>query len=48
MRRRGGAGDLAEAAALVAGAGIDMTGDAYSQGLPEANARGSIRNSAGL
>jgi beta-glucosidase len=42
--RHGVAGDLAEAAvaALLAGVDIDMMSDAYSQGLPEAIARGLV------
>ncbi|MGH6869806.1 MAG: glycoside hydrolase family 3 protein, partial [Methylocella sp.] len=44
LLRHGVAGDLAEAAAaaLLAGVDIDMMGDAYSQGLPEAIARGLV------
>jgi beta-glucosidase len=44
LLRHGVAGDLAEAAAaaLLAGVDIDMMSDAYSQGLPEAIARGLV------
>ena len=44
LLRHGVAGDLAEAAAeaLLAGVDIDMMGNAYSQGLPEAIARGLV------
>ena len=44
LLRHGVAGDLAEAAAaaLLAGIDIDMMSDAYSQGLPEAIARGLV------
>ncbi|MGH6847949.1 MAG: glycoside hydrolase family 3 N-terminal domain-containing protein [Methylocella sp.] len=46
LLRHGVAGDLAEAAAaaLLAGVDIDMMSDAYSQGLPEAIARGLVSN----
>ncbi|MGH6829834.1 MAG: glycoside hydrolase family 3 N-terminal domain-containing protein, partial [Methylocella sp.] len=44
LLRHGVAGDLAEAAAaaLLAGVDIDMMSNAYSQGLPEAIARGLV------
>ena len=44
LLRQGVAGDLAEAAAaaLLAGVDIDMMSDAYSQGLPDALARGLV------
>jgi beta-glucosidase len=44
LLRHGVAGDLVEAAAaaLLAGVDIDMMSDAYSQGLPEALARGLV------
>lgn len=44
LLRHGVAGDTAEAAAaaLLAGVDIDMMSDAYSQGLPEAIARGLV------